>query len=225
MNTDRLEAGVSKKINHFMKFLMGFSISFALATYGVVASGHFSIKMWGLSLLLSFILTFIITVAFPIHKIAEVVAGKIKFKFLTKLVSVFVVNFFYVFIITTVLVCVMLTMANREISTKADELSKELKTVEEGIKDCEAKLAEIPERTHEYIEVNTQYSELKDTQKIIKERIKKLESDKPSIVKTLPKSLVVSFALSFLFSLVLEPVYLRIAKRRYIKRPSVDDLE
>lgn len=225
MNKDKMEAKIGKKISRFMKFMMGFTISFALATYGVVASRHFTLKMWGLSLLLSFILTFIISIALPVHKLADAAANKFSFKFMKKLSSAVVVNFFYAFIITTVLVCVMLTMANREITTKVDELKGNLKGVEAGIKECEAKMEELSERSIEFREVNTECSKLKESQKGLKKSIADLESDKPSIVKTLPRSLVVSFLLSFVLSLVLEPIYMKLARRRYIPRPSVDDLE
>lgn len=225
MKKDKMEAKIGKKISRFMKFMMGVTISFELATYGVIASNHFSFKMWGLSLLLSFVLAFIISVALPVHKLADAAADKFKFKFMKKISSAFVMNLFFAFIITTVLVCVMLTMANRDISSKIDELKENLTGVEAGIKECEGKLEGLDEYTREYKDVNTQYSKLKDTQKELKDRVKKLEADKPSIVKTLPKSLIVSFLLSFVLSLVLEPLYMLLARKRYIPRPSIDDLE
>lgn len=225
MNKDRLEAKIGKKINRFMKFMMGFTIGFILATYGVIVSEHFTFRMWGLSLLLSFVLTFIISIALPINKIVEAATGKFKLRLIKKLTAAVITNFFYSFIITTVLVCVMLTMANRDISTKVDSLKAELKVIEEGIKECEGKLEGLDEYTREYKDVNTKCSELKTVKKGIKKSMNELEADKPSIVKKLPKSLILSFVLSFLLCLLLEPIYLRMAKRRYIPRPSIDDLE
>ncbi len=103
-----------KKIGRFMTITLGLTMSIVLGTLGVVSSGHFSISMWIISLVLSIALAMIIGFLFPVQPIRKMATAGIQNKLLKSIAGNAIVNFVYVLIITTVLLFVMITLAKHQ---------------------------------------------------------------------------------------------------------------
>lgn len=155
---------VQRKIGRFMTVAMGITVSIVLSAFGVISSGHFSVPMLLLSMVISIVLALIIGFLLPVQPVKMALTKNIKNNFLRMLVGNVITNLFYVLIITTVLVFVMNGMAAH-------------------IMDMNNVPASVP---------------------------------RPNALKVLPSRLLESYIVSFVVTFLLEPLYLMIAKKKYL---------
>ncbi|MCQ2978791.1 MAG: hypothetical protein MJ245_03235 [Clostridia bacterium] len=190
---------ITKKINKFMTITMGITISIILSTLGVVMSGHFSVPTLIISMVCSIIIALLIGFLIPIRKLIEVICTNIV-GIWEAIIDNFIMNLFYVLIITTINVFLMTTMAGKQIDKQIDSVNNDIVLLEE----------EISNETDEVV--------LKDKQDKLEElntQVKEMNEAKPSFTKTLPKSLVSSFIISFILSFIFRYIYLNIAFKKY----------
>lgn len=199
----------------FMTLAMGITLSFVMGTHGVVASGHFTIPMWLLSLALSIPLALAIGFLIPIRKMNQALTKKIENKIAKVLVSAVVTNLFYVGIITTVLTIVMIGNANGQITKGIIKQQEAMERMETEADTLQHKMDSLETDDPQYIGLGEQVKAIRGQKKQMQDNISQTQKHRPSVARSLPKSLVSSFLLSYILSILVEPLYVRIGMKKY----------
>lgn len=205
-----------KKMNKFMTIAMGTSISLVLATCGVALSGHFTVPMWILSMILSVILALLIGFLLPVRKTAEKCAAKVENKMAKTLVEALVTNLFYTLIITTVLEVVMIGIANKGISIGISNIEGGINALSGQRTQMEQQLATLEADSKEYTELQGEIKANEAQVEGMKKQIEGMNAGRPSVLRALPKSMAISFVIAYVLSLILQPIYAGIGRKKYI---------
>jgi len=73
-----------------------------------------------------------------------------------------------------------------------------------------------PDRFNSDLEAELETAESTEQVMQLQGKIKGMDADRPSLSKELPKALVLSFIIAFVLCLVLEPLFLKMAFKRYM---------
>lgn len=216
---------LEKRVNSFATILTGVTTGVIISVYVLIVAGHFTISVLGLGLLLALMLAFMIEYILPTRMIANVLAKPFQSRFMKKQIETIVVTAFYVFIITIVQICIVFTITERRLSDEIADRRAQIKELQTGIEEHENTLEGLDERTHEFIEVNAEYTDLIKASEELEKQINEIESKKPSISKTMPSAILICFVLVYVWRLVVGPLFVKLGYRRFYPKDRIDDFE
>lgn len=182
-----------KKVTRFMTNSMGITVSIALGITMTILSGHFTLATCAMSLGISLVIALLIGNIIPIKKISDFVTKGIFSQFLTAVVSNFVINLFFAPIITA---CVCFAMTNFA--------SKGIDKQIEGVK------TQIEILQNENVEMN----EVKIEE--LNNQIESMNNAKPVFKDIILKELLISFIISYVVTIIVQPIFLKIARNKYV---------
>lgn len=194
-----------KKITRFMGIVMSVTISSILGTMGTILSGHFSLPAWGASLLLSNVLGLIITFAIPVRKLSERISESIINKFIKLFVDALITNLFYAPIITVCMIFSMSFVVNNALDIQVATREEQIVKVEDSLKALES--------------TGLQNGRIENYEKQIKElenEIKGINEGRPNPKETLLKTIISSYILSVVLTMIAQPLWLKLAFRKYL---------
>lgn len=206
---------IQKKIGRFMTIAMGITLSIVLSTFNVLMSGRFTIPMFLISILISCTISLAIGLIIPTKKISDKAVEKINNKFVKAAVGNFIVSACYSLIITTVLVFVMMGMANMNITRQQAELQGNLDGLTDIVAAQEIELSNEEAGSEKFIELTASINEKKGQAEGIRQQIAGMDTGRPNAVKQLPKSLVSSLLISWIIGMIVQPIYLKLAFKKY----------
>lgn len=194
-----------KKITRFMGIVMSITISSVLGTMGTILSGHFSLPAWGASLLLSNVLGLIITFAIPVRKLSERVSEAVINRFLKLFVDALVTNIFYAPIITVCMIFSMSFVVNNALDIQVATREEQIVKVQDSLKALES--------------TGIQNGRIENYQKQIDElenEIKGINEGRPNPKETLLKTIISSYVLSVILTMIAQPLWLKLAFKKYL---------
>lgn len=206
---------IQKKIGAFMAVAMGLTQSIVLSTFNNLMSGRFMLPMLIISILISSAISITIGFIIPTKKISDKVVEKINNKIVKTMLGNLVVSAFYSVIITTVLVFVMVGMANMNITRQQAELQGQLDGLTDIVALQEIELANEEQGSEKFIELTASINEKKGQSEGIKQQISGMEAGRPNAVRQLPRSLLLSILVSWITSTIVQPLYLKMAFKKY----------
>ena len=198
-----------------MTIAMGITLSIVLSTFNVLMSGRFTIPMFLISILISCTISLAIGLIIPTKKISDKAVEKINNKFVKAAVGNFIVSACYSLIITTVLVFVMMGMANMNITRQQAELQGNLDGLTDIVAAQEIELSNEEAGSEKFIELTASINEKKGQAEGIRQQIAGMDTGRPNAVKQLPKSLVSSLLISWIIGMIVQPIYLKLAFKKY----------
>lgn len=204
-----------KKVFNFITVAMGISLSVILSTFNVIMSGHFTVPMLIISILISCAIAILLGLFVPVKKIVDKLTGKIQKKIPKLILESLYMSIFYSFIITTCLVFAMTGMANKQLTKSIDEIKENAAAITAEISQHEAEIEKYEPQSAEYKSIDAQISAKKAAAEELEGKIAGMENGRPDPVKHLPLSLLWSTLISWAATIILQPIIVKFALKKY----------
>lgn len=187
----------TKKVGRFVTNMMGVTVSLILGTIGPFLSGHFTIQTWIISVVSSMIIALLVGYIIPVKKIADKITQNIFSQTVTALVNNVIINVFYVLIIVSSVLFISLKVANVGMNKAVDAQKQAIVELNEQMTE---------ENTEE---IQKQIDELEAA-------IENINANRPSYSKELPMNLLWGFVISYVVTLILQPIFVNIGMKKYV---------
>ncbi|MCQ2749905.1 MAG: hypothetical protein MJ246_08230 [Clostridia bacterium] len=158
-----------------------------------------------ISLLASNILGLVITFAIPVRRLSEKVSEQMINGFFKLLVDALITNVVYATIITACMVFTMSFVGNRAINMQISQRQEQLVKVNDSLTALEStglQNGRIENYQKQQIQLNTE--------------IEELETGRPEPLKTIWKTILASYILSVIVTMIAQPLWLKVAFRTYL---------
>ncbi|MGN0629837.1 MAG: hypothetical protein ACI4JN_00780 [Ruminococcus sp.] len=204
-----------KKVFNFITIAMGITLSVILSTFNVIMSGHFTVPMLIISILISCTIAILLGLFVPVKKAVDKLTGKIQKKIPKIVLESLYMSIFYSFIITTCLVFAMTGMANKQLTKSIDGMKESAASITAEISQHEAEIENLEPESDEYKALNAHISEKRAAAAELEGKIAGMENGRPDPVKHLPLSLLWSTLISWAATIIFQPIIVKFAFKKY----------